>query len=449
MMSKFSRREFLRRAAASTAGAVLASSSTAAFADAVGSTQGKPSLRPAQADKKTVTFTMYGHQNLAEEMVKVFNESHPDIEIKFERSEGQGYGEKVLAAIASGSAWDIFRSPNPADALRYGAKGIAEDIAPYLKADTTYPADLYLPGALDAFKVGDKQFGLPVWALTMWLYYNKKLLDEAGVAYPTEKTTWEEYVEMTKKLTKKNDAGAVTQYGANGWGSWTMPVAQDVWSAGGHFYYNDDLTAIKLDDPETIKTLQDEADLMNVLKVNPSPLTPPTSPVSLLSKNVATELNGDWMPWDNREQFTDEFDATLTPLRNGKRTNIYYVDTFILRADSQVKDAAYKWFSWWAADPASWAIQGKVVSPLTKRMYEDPKLAATWLQAPRPAGMIKLALEHSKQAKFWRVEGHASEFEGTVYYSEIDKLWRNAAPAKDVVVTIMQKGNDLLKQPIE
>jgi len=298
-------------------------------------------------------------------------------------------------------------------------------------------------------KIGDKLFGLPTWCLVMYLYYNKRLLDEAGVAYPTPQTTWEEYVEMAKKLTKKDSSGAITQYGANGWGSWTLPVAQDVWSAGGHFYYNDDLTAFKMDDPETEKALQDEADLMNVLHVHPSPLNPPATPVSLLSKKVATELNGDWWPWDQRDQWSDEFDATLTPLRNGKRTNAYYPDTFVIRAESKVKQAAYKFLSWWAADPASWAIQGKVVSPAIKKMYEDPKLAETWLQSPRPPGMIKLALEHSKQARFWRVEPHATEFESTVYYPEIDKLWRNVASAKEVAETITKKGNELIKQPID
>jgi multiple sugar transport system substrate-binding protein len=444
-MSKLSRREFLRRTAASTAGAVLASSVTLAEASGTES----PWIAPARQTKQTVTFTMFGHPNLAEQMVALFNQTHPDIEIKFERSEGQGYSEKVLSAIASGTAWDVFRAPSLNEALRFGTKGIAEDLSSYLKSDTEYPADLYLPGVLDAFRIGDKLFGLPTWCLTMYLYYNKRLLDEAGVAYPTPNTTWEEYVEMAKKLTKKDSSGAITQHGANRWGSWTMPVAQDVWSAGGHFYYNDDLTAFKMDDPETEKALQDAADLMNVLHVHPSPLNPPATPVSLLSKKVATELNGDWWPWDQRDQWSDEFDATLTPLRNGKRTNIYYPDTFVIRAESSVKQAAYKFLSWWAADPASWAIQGKVVSPAIKRMYEDPKLAATWLQSPRPPGMIKSALDHSKQARFWRVEPHATEFESTIYYSEIDKLWRNAASAKDVCETITKKGNELIKQPID
>ncbi len=445
-MSKLSRRDFLRGAAVGAAAMAV----PGLVARASDSTASRRSTA-YRAQRQVVRFTLFGHPQLAEDMVQLFNETHPDIEVRFERSEGQGYGEKILAGLASGQAWDVFRSPNPADALRYGVKGVAADIAPYLLADTQYPADLYLPGALDIYRSGDQLFGLPVWALTIYLYYNKRLFDEAGVAYPTQNTTWEEYVEMLQALTKTDASGNIVQYGANGWGSWTFPVAQDVWSAGGPFYYNEDLTRIEMDDPRTIATLQSEADMMNVLKVHPSPLTPASSPVSLMSGNVATQLDGSWLPWDFREQWREDFDATLTPLRGGNRTNVYYLETFIVNANSPVpvQEAAYKFMAWWAADPASWAIQGKVVEPVVTHMYEDPELAATWLAAPRPQGMIDLAMEHTTQARFWHVEGHATEFENTIYYPEIDRLWRNVAPAEEVCRIITERGNELMQQPLE
>ena len=463
MKRQLSRREFLQRVGAGAAGLTLAAcggpaapateqaGATAAAESAAGGavaaeTPVVPTSAPS-AEKQVVRFTMFGHPGLIEQMVPIFNESHPNIEVQFERSEGQGYAEKLSAAIAGGQAWDCFRAPGTWP-TRFGPKGVALDLNPFITTDTEYPADLYLPGLIDTWNVGGKRYALPGWCLTMWLYYNKKLLDEAGVPYPTPQTTWDDYVDMAKKLTKEEN-GTITQYGANGWGSWTLPVSQDVWSAGGCFYYNEDLTSICIDDPKTVKVLQDEADLMNVHKVHPSPLSPPSSPVSLLSGKVATELNGDWLPWDNNEQWSQDFDATLTPLRDGKRVNAYYPDPLVVNSRSQVADGAYRWISWFAADPASWAIQGKVVFPTTKREYEDESLRAQWLVPPRPPGMIALAREHSQNARFWKVEPHADEFEGTVYYSEIDNLWRAKAPAEEVAKSIAQKGNELLTTPIE
>jgi multiple sugar transport system substrate-binding protein len=397
--------------------------------------------------KPAVRYTMFGHPNIAEPMVAKFNETHDDVQVQFERSEGQGYQEKLSAALAGGNAWDAFRySVNPL--LRFGPKGTIVDLKPLLNDDRTYPANLYLDGLLDVFTVGGKLYGLPAWCLTMWLYYNKKLLDEAGVKYPTPDTTYEQYVEMVQKLTKR-DGNTITQYGANGWGSWTLPVAQDVRSAGGCFYYDQNLTKICVDDANTVKALQDEAELMNVHKVHPSPLSPPTTPVSLLSKKVATQLDGDWYTADHLKEWSDDFDATLTPLRNGKRTNVYQPDPLVINSQSKVQEAAYKWISWFSADPDSWALQGAVVFPTTKREYDDPKLRATWLKPPRPPTLIQLAPEHAKNAVFWKVEPHAAEFESKIYYAEIDKLWRNKASAKEVAATITQKGNELLAKPVD
>jgi multiple sugar transport system substrate-binding protein len=453
-----SRRQFLRAISAGAAASVLAAcggSTSAPEAAQPTSDPAQPAATQAPAAeapastgaKQVVRFTMFGHPQIAEEMVAKFNETHPDIEVQFERSEGQGYGEKITTALASGDAWDVFRAPNTFP-TRFGPKGVILDMSEYLNADTTYPASMYLDGALDTWRVDGKLYGIPVWALTQWLFYNKKLLDAAGVAYPTPETTWDEYVAMTEKLTVR-DGDTITQYGANGWGGWTLPVAQDVWSGGGCFYFNADKTQICVDDPKTVAVLQSEADLMNKLKVHPSPLNPPSSPVSLLSGKVATEINGNWMPWDNRDQWSEDFDATLTPLRDGQRINCYFPDAFVINSASKVPEAAYTWIAWFAADPASWALQGKVVAPVVKPQYEDPKLREAWLVAPYPKGIIELSSEHAKTARLWPSDPHADQFENEVWYAEIDKLWRNAAPAEEVLTTITAKGNEILAQPIE
>lgn len=468
MKGTISRRSFLRLATTSLVGAALVACGptptptrvpptatkppaatqppAAATATPIPPTATKPVATPAPAQKQVVRFTMYGHPGLVEQMVPIFNAKYPNIEVKFERSEGQGYWEKLAAAIAGGGAWDCYRS-NHYTCLRHGLKNVAIDLKPLQEKDSEYPQDLYVPGALDAFALKGKRYGHPVWSLTEWLFYNKKLFDEAGVPYPTPKTTWEQYVEMLPKLTNKDSSGMITQYGANGFGSWTFPVMQHVWSAGGHFPYNDDLTAFKLDDPETIQALQDEADLMNVLKVHPSPLSPPTSPVSLFSKKVATQLDGDYIVWDQRDQWSTDFDATLFPLIKGKRVNCYWPDCFSVLNESKVKEGAYKWCAWFGADPESWAIQGAVVFPVTKRQYEDTKLLNQWCKPPRPAGMIANALEHVKTAKLYTVELHAPDFE-TMYYAEIDKLWRNKATAKEVCAIMQQKANEIMAKPV-
>lgn len=459
MSHKLSRKEFLKMMGLGTAGAMLAAcapKTTAPPAETEKPVE-KPKEEaatptPAPIEKQSVTFTMYGHPGMIEEMVPLFNEAHEDVEVVFERSEGQGYWEKLTAAVAAGEAWDCFRG-DPNTALGWGPKGAVIDVQPFMEADTTYPLDGYLPGIVETYAVAGKIYGLPTWCLTMWLFYNKKMFDEAGLDYPTPETTWEEYVEMAVALTKTDSDGNITQFGSNGWEWWTFPVAQAVWSNGGCFYYNEDLTEVCVDDPETVEALQSIADLIHVHKVAPSPLSPPGSPVGLLSDNVAMEANGDYTPWDQKDIYLpkyDYLDATLCPTWGGNRRNIYWPDCFLINAkvDPQVQAAAYKWESWFAADPASIGIQCKVVSPVVKNAYEDPDIAKTWLVSPRPPGMIAAGLEHSQSLQYWKSDLHISDLDG-VYYGEIGRLWNNEAKAEEVCATMQELMAEIMAEPVD
>jgi ABC-type glycerol-3-phosphate transport system substrate-binding protein len=293
-----------------------------------------------------------------------------------------------------------------------------------------------------------KHFGHPTWVQAFWLYYNKKLFDGAGMPYPDVNTSFEDYVAMCQKLTKTDASGMIVQYGAAGWASWNMPICNDVWTAGGHFYYNDNQTEIQMTDPQTIKALQDEGDMMNKFKIHPSPLSPPTTPATLLSGKVATQFDGDWYPFDQKAQWSEDYDATLTPMRNGNRTEVYWCEPLVVNADSKAPEAAYKWLAWFGGNIEATKIQCQVVLPTYKKAYEDPDIIKQWLVYPRPAGHTKLITEHPKFKKWWKAEPHGPEFENTILTSELDKLWRNVATAEEVCATIQTKGNELMKQPI-
>ncbi|MEF3301964.1 ABC transporter substrate-binding protein [Paenibacillus sp. GYB003] len=56
---------------------------------------------------------------------------------------------------------------------------------------------------------GGKLTGIPVHTNNMVLYYNKTLFDKFGVAYPKDGMTWDQALELSKKLTR-NEGG--TQY---------------------------------------------------------------------------------------------------------------------------------------------------------------------------------------------------------------------------------------------
>jgi multiple sugar transport system substrate-binding protein len=87
------------------------------------------------------------------------------------------------------------------------------------------------------------------------LYYNRTLFDRAGVAYPTDTWTWDDYLAAGQAIMQLPDAG--TRWGVGGdlmtgwWGEWLIFVRQ----AGGRLF-NDDLTECLLDRPEAVAGLR-------------------------------------------------------------------------------------------------------------------------------------------------------------------------------------------------
>ncbi len=153
-------------------------------------------------------------------------------------------------------------------------------------------------------------------------------------------------------------------------------------------------------------------------------------------------------PGDQKDAWSEDYDATLTPLRNGNRVHVYWVEPLVINAVSKYPEGAYKWMAWFGGNIEATKIQCKCVLPTYKKAYEDPAIVSQWLTSPRPAGHAKLITEHPKFKKWWKSEPHGPEFENTVWYPEIDNLWMNKATAEEVCKTIMEKGNELMKQPI-
>jgi len=96
--------------------------------------------------------------------------------------------------------------------------------------------------------VGDEIYGLPYTKGGFYVFYNKNMFDAAGVPYPTDDWTWEEFEETAKKLTKGSGANKV--YGANIHLTWgydidTLPAQMAGWTP----FKNGDPNVANLDDP--------------------------------------------------------------------------------------------------------------------------------------------------------------------------------------------------------
>lgn len=158
-----------------------------------GSVWAKDTVRVRVAEYSTKTGPFF--QGLAEK----FNAANPDIEVKVEHLPWPEMQQQLTTDISAGTAPDISHM-----ATRWMA-GFAKDgaLAPIEGLMSTGFADTFVPTYLDLQKQGDHTWGLPIAASARGLFYNKKLLEKAGVATPPK--TWDEAFEAAKKVDALGD----------------------------------------------------------------------------------------------------------------------------------------------------------------------------------------------------------------------------------------------------
>ncbi len=88
-------------------------------------------------------------------------------------------------------------------------RGLLQDLTPLIEQDS-FDTSAFIPEVLKIYQSEGKTWALPFLTTGSYIFYNKKIFDEAGVEYPPQdwndpNWTWEAFVELGKKLTKNVD----------------------------------------------------------------------------------------------------------------------------------------------------------------------------------------------------------------------------------------------------
>ena len=154
-------------------------------------------------------------EKIANEAIARFNENNPDVEVKqtcVPVTSGSDFIQKWITMSTSGEAPDVINI-----GLEAVQMAVSNDLLMPLDEIVSEDQDLskvkeeYAPVLLDGFSVDDNLYGLPNGTQTMVMYYNKTMFDEAGLEYPKDGWTWDEFYEDAKKLTKSD--GSVYGFG--------------------------------------------------------------------------------------------------------------------------------------------------------------------------------------------------------------------------------------------
>jgi multiple sugar transport system substrate-binding protein len=87
---------------------------------------------------------------------------------------------------------------------QYRDLGILTDITPQLKKQKI-DLNRFKPWTIDNIKDGGKQYSVPYATNTNAIYYNLDLFDKFGVPYPKSGMTWDDIIQVTRRLSRTED----------------------------------------------------------------------------------------------------------------------------------------------------------------------------------------------------------------------------------------------------
>ena len=267
-------------------------------------------------------------------MVDAFNASQKDIELTVSYMSKSAYFEKLNIGLPAGSAPDIIALNVPSD-IDYSKRGFLLDIS-----------DLFESGAIDlarypehtivAHTIDGVLHGVPRDYDSIAVYYNKAIFDEAGEPYPTGDWTWEEFVEVAKRITRADEGIYGTCIA-----SYPNSVVYDmVYSNGGMAF--DENGQCVLNSAEAKDALKKLSDVILVEHASPTieEQAEMSSGNRFLNGMVGMLFNGSWSMASYAEALGDDLGVCALPAMGEKPASISHSLIWAIPACSQNIEAA-------------------------------------------------------------------------------------------------------------
>lgn len=328
-----------------------------------------------QEDDKPVTIKLHTFGNEANynwsTTLDAFHAAYPNITVDLvvlsEKGDTQEAFQKLDLEAASGAEMDVLMFSDPAGYAQRVGLGMVAPIDEFIEAEgykltEEYKVDTTLDG---------KIYALPGKFNPWYVLLNKTMLDEAGLAVPTD-WTWDDFAEYGKKLTKGSGADKVygTYFHGPQNGGWMefMKLALANQSGESEFLKEDGTSNIESDLFRRTLELRYQFEKVDGIA------TPYQDMLSqklhyrnqFFNQDAAMIMIGSWMNTElgGTDQFPLNFEVAVAPIpKNNPSDEIGYTmvttDYVSVAANSKNKEAAYKFVRWYTTEGQ--VVQGKNV----------------------------------------------------------------------------------------
>lgn len=226
----------------------------------------------------------------------------------------------------------------------------------------------FYPAFMENSQTGGKTYGIPFQRSTPVLYWNKEAFAEAGLDPETPPATWQETIDMGKKLVKKDADGNVSRWGvripSSGFPYWLF---QGLSTQNDVILANSDGNQTYFDDPKVVEALQYLVDLSQKHEVMaPGIIEWGATPKAFFEGQTAMMWTSTGNLTNVRNNAPFDFGVAMLPAneRRGAPTgggNFYIFED----ATDEQKEAAFD-FVKWITQPeqsAKWTIATGYVAP--------------------------------------------------------------------------------------
>jgi multiple sugar transport system substrate-binding protein len=395
-----------------------------------------------------------------------FQKAKPEICLKILSIEQEDIAVKRQAMIASGEPLHVW-SPNwggdgfASDRVR----GLLTDLTPLIQRDN-FDTSVFIPEVLAIYQQEGKTWGLPFLTTGSYLYYNKKIFDDAGVAYPPTdwddpNWTWQAFVDTAKKLTKNTDDINNAVFGANN-GLW--PAVDAIPFIWGHKLIPDEAhqtgfaDRVEVVNDKTVQGFTEMRDLVHKYKVAPDPAA--SAALGQLgggfeSGRVAMQMTGGWGHWAYKPLIDDPsgFCWGAAPLPAGapdaKTRATIFTDPWVITAKLQPEqqDMAWEFVKFLVSEEQARTYSQTTGTPPTQTKLLD-EYYKLYEKCMKPEDMKKVfegAFTHGRESS-----NHL-----LVRFDELNQIWDNNLSAiwdeptsdvRSVLTDIESQYNDALSR---
>ena len=278
---------------------------------------------------------------------EAFMKENPDVKINFISIPSNGYMDKILSMVSSGTEPNIYYVESGYHNL--AASGKLENLEPFMENDKNgVTRDNFFPNVLPWFEVDGTLYALPCDTAPITLYYNKDMLSSLGLEDPNDldaQGKWDinAFEEMAKKIT---ESGKVTLLLDN------SDQSQIGWFASsGAEYFNDDATECTIYSDKAVEIYTKVQNMVKngLIQWNGSGSMDPNG--LFMGQQLAFVEAGRWLMPLFKDIKDFEYDICPMPsgLDGGRETAIASVPV-VMSANTSDKETAWRFFSYFESE---------------------------------------------------------------------------------------------------